>query len=59
VEPRIMAVKGNRLVVSMKERFCGNRLHDCGRMFLTFTYKLHKKQGACVTPQNVTRWSTA
>jgi hypothetical protein len=31
--------------VSMKERFCENRLHGCGRMFLAFTYKLCKKQG--------------
>jgi hypothetical protein len=35
-----------------------NRLHGCGRMFLAFVYKLHKKQGACVTPQNMTRWRT-
>jgi hypothetical protein len=40
----------------MKERFCENRLHGCGRMFLAFTYKLRKKQGACVIPQNVTQW---
>jgi hypothetical protein len=33
---------------------CENRLRGCGRMFLAFTYKLHKKQGACVTSQNVT-----
>jgi hypothetical protein len=43
----------------MKEWFCENRLHGCGRMILAFTYKLRKKQGACVTPQNVTRWRTA
>jgi hypothetical protein len=42
-----------------KNYFCKNRLHGCGRMFLAFTYKLHKKQGACVTPQNMTRWRTA
>jgi hypothetical protein len=34
----------------MKERFCENRLHGCDRMFLAFTYKLHKKQGGmCYT----------
>jgi hypothetical protein len=38
----------------MKERFYENRLRSCDRMFLTFTYKFHKKQGASVTPQNVT-----
>jgi hypothetical protein len=40
----------------MKERFCENRLRGCSRMFLSFTYKLRKKQGggACVTPQNDT-----
>jgi hypothetical protein len=25
--------------------FCENCLRGCGRMFLAFTYKLHKKQG--------------
>jgi hypothetical protein len=29
----------------MKERFCENRLCGCGHMFLSFTYKLRKKQG--------------
>jgi hypothetical protein len=29
----------------MKEWFYENHLHGCGRMFLTFTYKLCKKQG--------------
>jgi hypothetical protein len=34
----------------MKERFCENRLHGSGHMFLAFTYKLCKKQGGmCCT----------
>jgi hypothetical protein len=34
----------------MKEQFCENRLHGCGRMFSAFTYKLHEKQGGmCYT----------
>jgi hypothetical protein len=41
-----------------KNDFCEICLHGCGRMFLGFTYKLCKKQGACVTPQNVTQWRT-
>jgi hypothetical protein len=34
----------------MKERFCENRLHGSGHMFLACTYKLRKKQGGmCYT----------
>jgi hypothetical protein len=52
-------VKGNRSVSVGKEQFCKNHLHSCGCMFLAFTYKLSKKQGAFITPQIVTRWRTA
>jgi hypothetical protein len=43
----------------VKEQFCENCLSGCGRMFLAFTYTLHKKQGACVTPENITWWRTS
>jgi hypothetical protein len=36
----------------VKERFCENCLRGCGRMFLAFTYKLHKKLGGmCYTTE--------
>jgi hypothetical protein len=43
VEPRIMDGEGQSFGVSMKERFCDNRLHGCGHMSLAFTYKICKK----------------
>jgi hypothetical protein len=36
-------VKGNLWCKREKNSFCENHLHGCGRMFLAFTYKLHKK----------------